>query len=79
MKSEEIKGVVCEHIQDDSRVWIFVRNGDDIYRTNIGFGAMELVGMAAVATNEICRIIGEKNCPIPVERKYIGVDPKEPK
>lgn len=76
MKAEDIRAEICEHIRDGSHVWIFVRNGDDMRRCNIGFDAMELLGMASLATQEIVSYIrGDKSlAPTPTERKAGGFD-----
>jgi len=76
VKAEEIKAALCQHIRDGSKVWIFVRNGNDLRRINLGFDAMELLGMASLASDEICRYIGgDKDLsPTPIERRAGGFD-----
>jgi len=73
MKREEIISEISEHIKNDSKVWITVRNGDSLYRVNIGFDAMEILGIASKATHEICALIGgdASFSPSPIERKAL--------
>ena len=79
MKAEEIKDALCENIVDGTKVWAFIRNGDQIGRINIGFNALEVLGMATLATNEICQLFaGDKSlAPTPIERRAGGFDDKE--
>ena len=81
MKAEEIKATLCENIADGTKVWAFIRNGDQIGRINIGFNALEVLGMASLATNEICQLFaGDKSlAPTPIERKFHSDDDKETK
>lgn len=79
MKAEEIKAMVCENIVDGTRIWAFIRNGNKLGRINIGFDTMEVLGMASLATQEICQLIGgdKSLSPTPIERKAVGFDDDE--
>ena len=70
MKSEEIKEALCQHVEDGSRVWLFISTNGFVRRLNIGFSAVELLGMAALAQHEICQLMGgdKSLSPTPIER-----------
>ena len=73
MKAEEIKEIVCQGIKDDMQVYLFLRKGNDMSRLNIGFNALEVVGMAALAVNEINQLMaGDASlAPTPWKREIV--------
>jgi hypothetical protein len=73
MQAEEIKEVVCQGIKDDMQVYLFLRKGNEMSRLNIGFNALEVVGMAALAVNEINQLMaGDASlAPTPWKREIV--------
>ena len=73
MKAEEIKEIVCQGIKDDMQVYLLLRKGNDMSRLNIGFNALEVLGMAALAVNEINQLMaGDASlAPTPWKREIV--------
>ena len=73
MKAEDIKEIVCQDIKDDMQVYLFLRKGNYMSRLNIGFNALEVLGMAALAVNEINQLMaGDASlAPTPWKREIV--------
>ena len=73
MTAEDIKEVICQGIEDNMQVYMFVRKGDKMSRLNIGFNALEVLGMAALAVNEINQLMaGDASlAPTPWKREIV--------